>query len=58
MKTNNKELEIPCDFCQEAEATSKDYRTKKKKYETPEKYLVCQSCLWLTDRQLTKLKYW
>ena len=27
MKTNNKELEIPCDFCQEAEATSKDYRT-------------------------------
>jgi len=50
--------EIKCDFCKEAEATKKDYRIKKKKYQFSDRYLVCQSCLWLTDKQLTKLKFW
>ncbi len=47
-------LKIPCDFCQQVEATRQDYRTSNigTEAEQTEKYLVCDDCLWLSDEQV------
>jgi hypothetical protein len=53
-------LDIPCDFCQQVEATRQDYRTSNigTVAEQTDKYLVCEDCLWLSDYQLKELGYW